>query len=385
VGRALVAVLALVGCTDPDGKDDDTAVLPAPIELPADCATLPAGNGFRVGPEDANTLRETLATAPPGAVYLLDDGTYTLTGGDSFHNLAIAPGVTVRSASGNPASVVLEGGYATTELVTLGSGALLAEVTVSHASGNAVAIRGATGARVYGVVIQDPGDIGVAVLPDRGVYSDDAVVACVRVVRTDTCAVGIDGVQASGAHVYGATIDAPGCDEPGIRFATGSRDTLIERSRVTTGGGAAIALGEAEYEEGEERGYTDAACPERTSVGHYGGEVRNVFVVGGGLRVEDACGGTVAHASIWGGDLAWAFSEGLVLANNLASLSDGGGGVASDNRTPTADDFADASAGDLHLADGSAAIDAGAVLAGLTDDIDGDARDATPDIGADER
>ncbi|MDP2306100.1 MAG: right-handed parallel beta-helix repeat-containing protein [Pseudomonadota bacterium] len=381
----MAAFLALVGCTDPGDKNDDTAVLPEPIVLPGDCSTLPTGNGFRVGPEDANTLRETLANAPPGAVYLLDDGTYTLTGGDAFHNLAIAPGVTVRSASGDPGAVVLEGGYATTELVTLGEGALLAEVTVSHAYGNAVGIRGASGARVYGVEIVDPGDIGVAVLPERGVYSDDAVVACVTVVRTETCGVGIDGVQAQDAHVYGARIDAPGCDQPGIRFATGSSGTIVERSRVTTSGGAGIALGENEYEEGEERVYADTACPDRPLVGHYGGAIRNVFVVGGGLRVEDACGGTVAHASIWGGDLAWAFSESLVLANNLASVSDGGGGAASGNVTPTAADFVDAASGDLHLADGSAAIDAGAVTEGVTDDIDGDARDATPDIGADER
>lgn len=379
-----MVVLALVGCTDPGGKDD-TAEPPAPITLPADCSTLPAGNGFRVGPEDVNTLRETLATAPPGAVYLLDDGTYTLTGGDAAHNLAIAPGVTVRSASGDAAAVVLEGGYATTELVTLGEGALLAEVTVAHAAGNGVAIRGATGARVYGVVVQDPADIGVAVLPERGAYSDDAVIACVSVVRTDTCAVGIDGVQAAGTHVYGARVDAPGCDEPGIRFATGSADTVVERSRVTTGGGAAIALGQSDYEEGDERVHPDAACPDRTSVGHYGGVVRNVFVVGGGLRVEDACGGTVAHTSIWGGDLAWAFSEGVALANNLASVSDGGGGTASGNLTPTAADFVDVASGDLHLAEGSAAIDAGAVVEGVPDDVDGDTRDAAPDIGADER
>lgn len=381
----MVFVLASIGCTDPVAKGD-TAVVPGPIALPADCSTLPAGNGFRVGPEDANILRETLAFAPPGAVYLLDDGVYALTGGDAAHSLAIAPGVTVRSASGDASAVVLEAGYATTELVTLGEGALLAEVTVSHAAGNAVAIRGASGARVYGVVVVDPGDIGVAVLPERGAYSDDAVVACVTVTRAETCAVGIDGVQAKGAHVYGARIDAPGCDEPGIRFATGSNGTLVERSRVTTAGNAGIVLGGNDYGEGDERVYGDEAwCPERTLVGHYGGAVRNVFVVGGGVRVEDACGARVAHASIWGGDLAWSFSQDLVLANNLATVSDGGGGATSGNLAPTAADFADAAAADLHLAEGSAAIDAGTPVADVSDDIDGDERDGVPDVGADER
>ncbi|MDP2314953.1 MAG: hypothetical protein Q8P41_18785 [Pseudomonadota bacterium] len=383
MGSRLVALLALVGCTDPAGKDD-TGGLAEPVALPEDCSALPPGNGFRVGPEDANSLRETLATAPPGAVYLLDDGTYTLTGGDAAHNLAVAPGVTVRSASGNAAAVVLEGGYATNELVTLGEGALLAEVTVAHAFGNGVAIRGANDARVYGVVVVDPGEVGVAVLPERGAYSDAAVIGCVTVRRTEQCGVGIDGVQTDGTRVYGAAIDAPACDEPGIRFATGSRDTIVERSTITTQGPLAIALGRSDYGEGEERVYADGACPERTLVGHYGGGVRNVFAIRGGIRVEDACGGTVAHASVWNGDLAWAFSEDLVVANNLAFVSDGGGATMSGNLDPTVGDFVNTES-DLHLAAGSAAIDAGAPVDGVTEDIDGDPRDALPDVGADER
>jgi hypothetical protein len=46
--------------------------------------------------------------------------------------------------------------------------------------------------------------------------------------------------------------------------------------------------------------------------------------------------------------------------------------------------FLDPDAGDYHIGPGSAAIDAG-VDAGVTTDIDGDSRDATPDLGADER
>lgn len=383
----LVALLAL-GCTDPAGNKDDTAGDGTPgsaLPLPEDCSALPAGDGVRLGPEDTATLRETLGTAPSGSVFLLDDGTYTLTGGDAAHNLDIAPGVTVRSASGNAAAVVLEGGYATTELVTLGDHALLAEVTVAHAFGNAVSIRGASGARVYGVDIVEPGDIGVAVLPERGVYSDDAVIGCVRVQHVDRCAVSIEGVQTSGTRVYGADVDAPTCDKPGIRFGTGSRDTVVERSRVTTSALAGIALGDLDYAEGNERVYPDATCPDRTFVGHYGGVIRNVFVSGGGIRVEDACGGLVAHASVWGGDLTIAFSEGVEAAGNLASVADSSASTLSGNLTPSVADFVDSAAGDLHLADGSAALDAGTARADVSDDLDGDPRGDPPDIGADER
>jgi hypothetical protein len=46
--------------------------------------------------------------------------------------------------------------------------------------------------------------------------------------------------------------------------------------------------------------------------------------------------------------------------------------------------FLDPDAGDYHIGPGSAAIDRG-VPAGVTTDIDGDSRDAVPDLGADER
>jgi hypothetical protein len=399
VNRRLgLGVILVLGCTAPGGKDhladdtgDDTGTIPEGVVLPTDCSALPAAPGETVAvtAADADTLRDRVAGAAPGTTFLLADGTYPLTGGDAASNLAVPAGVTLRSASGNAAAVVLEGGYATSEIVTLaGDGATLAELTVSHASSNGVSIRGVNGARVYGVSVVDAGGIGIAVLPERGAYSDDAVIGCATVTRTETCDVGIDTVQARGTYVHGVTVDQPGCDDPGLRFATGSRDTVVERSRVFASGLVGLALGKSDYAEGEERVYADAGCPDRTLVGHYGGIVRNVFVAGAGIRVEDACGGTVAHASVWGGDVAWAFSEELSVVNDLASLSDGGGATATGNRTPTAADFADAAGGDLHLVDSSGAIDAGGVLAAgvADDDIDGDARvDGAPDVGADER
>jgi hypothetical protein len=45
----------------------------------------------------------------------------------------------------------------------------------------------------------------------------------------------------------------------------------------------------------------------------------------------------------------------------------------------------DADAGDLHLVDGAAAIDAADTAHAPADDIDGAPRGSAPDIGADER
>ncbi len=340
-------------------------------------------------PSEAGALRAILAAASPGDTILLADGTYALSGGDSSSNLNIPAGVTLRSVSGDAAAVVLEGGYATTELVTLsGDGAALAEVTLAHAYGQGVGVRGAVGAQVYGVVVEDAGDVGIGVWPERGAFADGVVIGCSRVTRTDTCGVGIDVVQADRSRIYETNVYAPDCDEPGMRFATGSRGTVLERSRVTTGGAVGVAWGDDAYTEGDERVYGDGVCTDRGLVGHYGGVLRNVFV-SAGIRVEDACGGHILHNSVWGGDLAWAFSVDLRISNNLASVLDGDGGLARGNRTPVEADFVDPEGGDLHLADGSASIDAGIPVSELggdiADDIDRAPRTGTLDVGADER
>ncbi len=373
---ALVIVGALLaGCT-PGTEPEDKYEQPAAVELPEDCSALPEQSGM--GVLDAEGLVALLAEATAGDVIELDAGTYELSA-----PIVIPDGVTVRSGDGDAGFVVLEGGFATAELVQMGDGATLAEVTLSRSYGDAVAIRAASDARVYGVHVVDPGGRGVAVLPERGVYSDDATIACVTVTRSTACNVAIEGVQTEGTRVYGATIDQPACDEPGIRFATGSKDTVIERSRVTVAGPVAFQLGDEDYVEDEPRAHADAPCDDEQR-GHYGGVVRNVFAVGGGVRVEDACGARVEHVSAWGGDLSWSFADDLVVENNLASLLDPGGAGAG-NLTPTAADFVDADGGDLHLAEGSAAIGA-AVPSDVTDDIDGDPRDdGAPDVGADQR
>ena len=46
--------------------------------------------------------------------------------------------------------------------------------------------------------------------------------------------------------------------------------------------------------------------------------------------------------------------------------------------------FVNPAARDLHLLPGAAAIDAGVVVEGAGVDIDGQARDGAPDVGADE-
>jgi hypothetical protein len=93
--------------------------------------------------------------------------------------------------------------------------------------------------------------------------------------------------------------------------------------------------------------------------------------------------------------IEWRFatSAGVEVSNNIVTHSlrprDGASATEGINlHDATLDLFVDGAAGDLHLAPSALeAIDQGVVLApGLcTDDIDGEPRDSTPDIGADER
>lgn len=372
-------LLALVGCGGDggggDGDGDD-----AGFALPDVCGPLPESGGTVVDVAPGDDLAALVADAVAGTTLRLADGTYDLTGG----GLEIAAeGVVVRSASGDAGAVVLEGGWATAELVSVrAADAVVAEVTLAHAYGAAVAAYGVPGLRVWGVDVVEPQGEALAVRPWQGAYADDGVVACSTVTRTETCAPGFDGTQAEGWRVWGNAVDAAACDAPGIRFWTGSKDTVVERN-VVRADGWGIALGDTEYDEGDPRAYADAPCAE-AEAGHYGGVVRNNLVAGG-VRLVEACGARAFHNTATTG-LAWTSSTDLVLANNLADLLGGDGATAEGNRAPADGDFV--SADDLHLAAGSGAVDAGVPLApgDADDDVDGEPRaDGSPDVGADER
>jgi hypothetical protein len=69
------------------------------------CARMPAptGNVIAVAPAQAGQLANIVSDAPAGATIRLADGTYSV-GTLTVRN----PGITVRSASGDPSRVVLD-------------------------------------------------------------------------------------------------------------------------------------------------------------------------------------------------------------------------------------------------------------------------------------
>lgn len=355
-------LILLLACTA--AKEDDSGS-PAAVELPADCSALPTQEGTRVS--DVGALLDAVAAGDP--VILLEDGSYSLTGGDSTSSLVLAAGVTLRSASGDASAVVLEAGFATGRPVVLGAGATLAEVTVAHAAAEGVVIEGAKGARVFGVVVSDPADVGIAVLPDGTSYSDGAEIACSEVRFADECGLGVDVAQAQDTHVRDLRVS--GCDDTSIRLASGSRGSVVERVF-----GYAMEIGDTDYV-GDERIYDAPEC-DGVTMGHYGGSIQNVMLTGS-VALRETCGVSITHTTV-AGDVFWASTTDLSITNALANLV-GSDATLSGNLTPSDSDFV--SDTDLHLAAGSAAIDAG-VATDVTDDIDREIRDASPDVGADE-
>jgi uncharacterized repeat protein (TIGR01451 family) len=230
-------------------------------------------------------------------------------------------------------------------------------------------------------------------------------------VRDDCYTGGVDGHQAWGWVVRDTVIEGFWCEhglaEHGIHFWTGSRDTLVERNvLVDNARGVGFGLG---YSGDDWRSYGDDPCPGADYVGHYDGVVRNNFVFAGrpglfssqygfdcGVCLEQACGARVLHNTVastqvpQSSSIEWRWSNtDAEITNNLVSHNlkqrDGASATLAGNLDGAPLSlFADGAGGDLHLAEGaSSAIDRG-VNAGVATDIDGQARDSTPDIGADE-
>jgi hypothetical protein len=180
------------------------------------------------------------------------------------------------------------------------------------------------------------------------------------------------------------------------------RDTLVE-SNVFIDCARGIGFGMGEGGTGDDRVYDDNPYPSVGYMGHIDGIMRNNFIFAGisgfdaGITLEQAHGSVVVHNTVVStvepfSSIEWRWDNTDVrILNNLVShnLRDRGGSAELVTNIENAELawFEDPSAGDLHLTTAaSAAVDAGTPLeAGLCDtDIDGDARDSSPDIGADE-
>src|SRR5688572_24507180 len=119
---AAVVLVLLVPVAESQTRPNVTAARP--------CRALEAASGpaIRVRPAQAGSLPGIVSRAPAGATILLADGTYRL----RSTLVVSSPGLTLRSRSGRPGAVVVDGSYATGDLVAVAaSGVTIGELTLT--------------------------------------------------------------------------------------------------------------------------------------------------------------------------------------------------------------------------------------------------------------
>ena len=384
---------------------------------------------IRLDPSKVGNLRSTVSAAKAGDIILFADGTYNLNG----DNLWIDKALTIRSESGDREKVILDGGYVTAETIQIAaSGVIVSDITLKRAKYHLIHVMATSSADAHNTVIKnvhliDPGQQAVKINQNSAKtrFTDNGSISECRIEMTDagrkkvleingSCYTGgVDAHQSRGWKVYDNEIEGFWCSqglaEFGIHFWTGSRDTLVERNKlIDNARGIGFGLGQT----GTWRTYSDNPCGGAANVGHYDGIIRNNFILqksealknsqthfDTGISLEQSCGTKVLHNTIVStakpnlSSLEWRFANTNVqIANNLVSYNllarDGGKAELSGNlENAVLSLFLNPSGGDIHLSESADdAIDKGAVfVTGLCDeDFDRDARDANPDIGADE-
>ncbi len=402
--------------------------IPAPPRSSA-CPALPAPTGavIDVGPADASRLGEIVRDAPAGSTIRLADGTYPVREQGNWDRRLIfrAPGVTLRSASGDATRVVIDGEYDTGALVhVFADDVTIAEVTLMRARDHLLHTypddgTDVRGLRLYGISLLDAGEQFVKINSNEThtAWVDDGTVKCSRFTMTATGRENIEraygcytgGIDAHGARgwiVRANEFEGIYCEdgevaEHAIHFWNGSRDTLVENNWIRN---VSRGIGFGLVESGESRTYADDPYPGRY-VGHYDGIIRNNVIVADipqydtGIELAQARMPYVHHNTVIEtaeatnafSSIDYRFANTLVdLRNNLThriTMRDGAEATLGNNVEAVPRSwFVDAVEGDAHLrATASGAIDEGVTNANAGLDLDGeDHTYGPPDIGADE-
>ena len=148
---------------------------------------------IEVYPNQADNLAGIVSGAGSGTTILLHDGLYEMDGGDHLHRLNFRTAdVTLRSAAGNPAGVVLDGGYNTGELVNVqASNVTIAGITLMRAYYHPIHITGQpgqpiTGTLVHNVRIVDPGEQAIKINAVGDGWADLGIIQCSSMELTPT-------------------------------------------------------------------------------------------------------------------------------------------------------------------------------------------------------
>lgn len=390
------------------------------------CPALPAATGAVVSATPADDLQAALDGLSTGDTLELATGTYTLAS-----SLTITtPGITVRSASGNRADVILDGAQTATHIFLVqASDVTLTELTLTNAYENGVhvlpALSDVTGTTLYDLALVDNAQYGVQISDATVLYADGGTIACSRIEQSDAgrpnvrnaCrTAGIEAVRAQGWEVRDNSLEGFWCtagqSPAAIRFWRGSRDTVVQRNAIRDSR-RGILIGQGS--DTIVRLYGDSPCGGVVTQ-HYGGKVHNNLVwatdpalkssLGGivdGISVESACEVSVLHNTVRLDDPDGGTVEGSIrhrypnttgiVANNLTHNTirrlDGSLATANSNVENVEDyTWVSVGSGDFHIApSASLPIDAGDAqwLTDVPEDVDGHDRSPAPDAGWDER
>jgi hypothetical protein len=407
--------------------------------LPLGCEPLPAAaDAIAITPADAAQLPARIAAAAAADTFVLAPGEYAIT--DAI--VVQADGVTIRSATGEPDDVWLDGGGGAFDLVVVrADNVTIAELGLRRSGSSLVAVVPDTASRsgtvVHRVVFRDAEHAALRVdaNPDGPFFADDGTVACSDFGVTDearaatiTCErQAIEVVAGAGWTMRDNHVEGFWCPSenyiPSVRFQHGARDTVVERNvfvdnwrtlMIGNSGPPGATMPACTLDLPEYRAWDDASCGS-VYWGHLGGTIRNNLVWIGGAGISaipgiDAaislwcvCGTDVFHNTVVNtidiyDSIEWRFDRSqLRVANNYCTDRIYARDPAAAQLTTYNASFATPNVFvaplapppdlDLHLAPGiDGAIDKGVVLPapGVPEDFDHDARDATPDLGADE-
>jgi Right handed beta helix region len=275
----------------------------------ADCPPLPPATGpvVNVRPADAGRLPDIVSAAPAGATIRLADGTYRVSAPLVFRR----PGVTLRSASGNAARVVLDGRRQVGAIVhPFADRVRIAEVTLTRARDHLVHAYpqpggpDVRGVRLYRLHLRDSGEQFVKVNGNeaRSHWVHEGFVSCSRFTMTRTGRANIErgfGCYTGGIDVHGGRgwrvrdnrFAGIYCEdgevaEHAVHFWSGSRGTVVERNEIVDcARGIGFGLGE-------------------DNAGHEGGVIRNNRIVADipqydtGIGLEQARGARVLDNTV---------------------------------------------------------------------------------------
>lgn len=433
VAGCLVENPAWDGLVSASGSGDtsaDATTGPDPMPSPG-CDPLPPPEQgaplVEVEPGQAAELDELVAAAVPGTTFWLAEGTYDRSGQPPI--VITASGTVIRSATGDPEAVILDGGGGLDDLITIrADDVTLAELSVRNTGDDLVAVDpvGTTtivGTRLHRVHVRDAVNFQLVLEADFAVgsFADDGTVSCstfaltdeFRAATPDCSSTGaIKGFGASGWTIRDSRFEDMWCPTSGafiaVHLAYGAANTVVERNlfRDVYRG---VMLGFETDMLGARPAPPGSACP--TGVQHVGGSIRNNMLWAGGSGLAASSAGVDALISVWSAceieiqhntvvsllplfsTIEYRFSDttGAVTNNLLTSpvvARDPAAIVDAGNLGDAGLElFVDPAAGDLHLVPSAAAAIDAAVDVGPTgplDDFDAQARDATPDVGADE-